>query len=98
MDTWVIVGLVVGVAVVVGVIVAVRARTRRPEAGVMLPPPGQAPDGLLTCPSCAHRFKRPDIMILTKADVKRYGRDPVQCPQCHHIWNAGGRPHRIRGY
>jgi uncharacterized C2H2 Zn-finger protein len=51
---------------------------------------------MLTCPSCAHRFKRPAIMIVTKAQVKRYGRDPVQCPRCDLIWNADGRPHRIR--
>jgi uncharacterized C2H2 Zn-finger protein len=50
---------------------------------------------MLTCPSCTHRFKRPDIMIVTKAQVKRYGRDPVQCPRCGLIWNADGRPHRI---
>lgn len=92
MDTWLIVGLVIGVAVLVGALVAVR--TRRAHAS-QVSPASQASDGLLTCPACAHRFKRPDIMILTKADVKKYGRDPVQCPQCHHIWNAGGRPHRI---
>ncbi|MCF1592158.1 hypothetical protein [Streptomyces muensis] len=97
MKVVVIVGLVVGLALVVGVLVVRRRRAARWSQGEVASPPGAgATDGMLTCPSCAHRFKRPAIMIVTKAQVKRYGRDPIQCPRCDLIWNAGGRPHRVR--
>ncbi|KMS76561.1 hypothetical protein ACM01_05135 [Streptomyces viridochromogenes] len=93
----VIVGLVVGLALVVGCVLVVRSRRAVRWSEVEASPPaGGATDGMLTCPACAHRFKRPDIMIVTKAQVKRYGRDPVQCSRCDLIWDAGGRPHRTR--
>ncbi|MER5219303.1 hypothetical protein [Streptomyces flaveus] len=97
MNVVVIVGLVVGLALVVGCVLVVRSRRAvRWSEGEASPLGGSATDGMLTCPSCAQRFKRPAIMIVTKAQVKRYGRDPVQCPRCDLIWNADGRPHRIR--
>lgn len=96
MNVVVIVGLVVGLVLVVGCVLVVRSRRAVRWSDVEASPLGGATDRMLTCPSCAHRFKRPDIMIVTKAQVKRYGHDPVQCPRCHLIWNAGGRPHRIR--
>ncbi|MFJ4981803.1 hypothetical protein ACIP6X_42010 [Streptomyces coeruleorubidus] len=97
MNVVVIVGLVVSLALVVGCVLVVRSRRAvRWSEGEASPLEGSATDGMLTCPSCAHRFKRPAIMIVTKAQVKRYGRDPVQCPRCDLIWNADGRPHRIR--
>lgn len=96
MNVVVIVGLVVGLTLVVGCVLAARSRRAvRWSKREASPPGGSATDGMLTCPSCTHRFKRPDIMIVTKAQVKRYGRDPVQCPRCGLIWNADGRPHRI---
>ena len=45
-------------------------------------------NGEMCCPECEHEFTPPDILIVTAADVARYGRDPVQCPTCRHIWNA----------
>lgn len=38
------------------------------------------------CPSCGHVFERPDIIFTTEALVKEYGPEPVQCPNCKHIW------------
>ncbi|MGH3487504.1 MAG: hypothetical protein ACRDP8_06255 [Actinopolymorphaceae bacterium] len=60
-------------------------------------PPVPAQAGDLVCPSCAHVFAPPDIMIVTRKDVRRYGRDPVQCPECDHIWDARRKIRTIRG-
>lgn len=95
--------IVVGAAVVIlllviGVVVA--SRNRRPAIGShVATPPARLPanDGELTCPACGTRFRPPDIMIVSKAEVRKYGRDPVQCPKCDHIWNAGRKIRRIRG-
>lgn len=92
MSIGVIVGLVAGVALVAACVIAVLVR-RRPASWSVR----SAPERALTCPSCAKRFERPDIMIITEADVRKYGRDPVQCPRCSHIWDAGGRPPTIGG-
>jgi hypothetical protein len=63
-----------------------------PPAG---PQPATSRD--LTCPACGRRFTPPDIMVITEADARKYGPDPVQCPHCDHIWNAGRDIRRIRG-
>jgi hypothetical protein len=89
MDVVMIVGLVVGLALLVGVIVTVRGRRAASR-----PDDGSLEIGETICPSCGHKFKRPAIMVLTEADLKKYGRNPVQCPRCGHIWNAGGKPRR----
>lgn len=92
MDVMVIVGVVGGLTLLAGVAVAVRSRrTSRHPSGK------PASSVRLICPACGHRFDPPDITILTKADVKKYGRDPVQCPRCHHIWNARRKIRTIRG-
>jgi predicted Zn finger-like uncharacterized protein len=99
MDMVIVVGgAVVILLLLIGVVVS--SRNRRPPIGshnatprVPLP----ANSGDLICPACGTQFRPPDIMILTKADVRRYGRDPVQCPKCDHIWNAGRKIKRING-
>jgi hypothetical protein len=53
--------------------------------------------GDLTCPACGRRFTPPNIMVITEADAAKYGPDPVRCPHCDHIWNAGRDIWRMRG-
>lgn len=99
MDPIAVPGLVLGLALLAGIAVAVRRRTAasRPEPPRQATPePGAAPAGELECPVCAHTFTPPSLMVITKAERRRYGRDPVQCPECHHIWNAGRKIKTIR--
>jgi hypothetical protein len=112
-DTLVSPAAVLGLILVVGVIVTVWSglRVRKPGAGrdPAMPsatrvgaaarpdPPVPVQAGDLVCPSCAHVFAPPDVMIVTREDVRRYGRDPVQCPECDHIWDARRKIRTIRG-
>lgn len=41
------------------------------------------------CPKCAHDFVPPRVLLVTQAVVDRYGPNPVQCPECKHIWSRG---------
>jgi hypothetical protein len=52
-------------------------------------PAGSATSGEVSCPACGNPFKPASLRFVTKEDVDRYGPDPVQCPQCGHMWNAG---------
>lgn len=52
-------------------------------------PAVSAKAGELTCPACGNRFNPPSLTFVTKAEVDRYGPDPVECAKCGHIWNAG---------
>jgi hypothetical protein len=53
--------------------------------------------GGMTCPMCGHKFTPPHVTIVTTDLVKKYGNDPVQCPQCRHTWNGGRDIHTVRG-
>ena len=48
---------------------------------------GQVKQDETRCPSCGHRFAPPRITLVTQAVVDRYGPNPVQCPNCKHIWS-----------
>jgi hypothetical protein len=41
------------------------------------------------CPKCAHGFVPPRVLLVTQAVVDRFGPNPVQCPECKHIWSRG---------
>jgi hypothetical protein len=43
--------------------------------------------GAAKCPSCKHEFEPPRITFVTQDVVNRYGPNPVQCPNCQHIWS-----------
>jgi predicted Zn finger-like uncharacterized protein len=66
-----------------------------PAAPRVEPPKPNASN--LTCPACRTRFRPPDVMVTTHAMARKYGPDPVQCPNCNHIWNAGRNIKTIRG-
>ncbi|AXK33785.1 hypothetical protein DVA86_15085 [Streptomyces armeniacus] len=73
------------------------SRQAPPEPPGSPEPSGPPQPGGLACPVCEHRFTPPAITVITKADRRRYGRDPVQCPSCDYIWNARRKTRTIRG-
>ena len=50
---------------------------------------GQADMIVMICPSCGHRFEYPrnPIIFVLQAVIDKYGPNPVQCPNCRHIWS-----------
>jgi len=58
-----------------------------PVSPVVPPPSPPLAPGEVLCPSCGHAFVPPKVLLVTEAVTKRYGPNPVQCPQCRNIWS-----------
>jgi hypothetical protein len=64
-------------------------RFKKPTSVKNPAPGGGTGTGELSCPNCKHGFVPPRVLMVTQAVVDRYGPNPVQCPECKHIWSRG---------
>ena len=45
----------------------------------------------VSCPSCGHKFVPPRVIVAPQAIYDKYGPNPVQCPNCKHVWGEDGK-------